>query len=319
MDTSTKHTTPGWRAARTRPRVVGVGELLWDLLPAGPRMGGATANFIYHARSLGADAQLVSRVGSDASGIEILAGVEALGLPATGIQTDFDRPTGTVTVELAADGQPVFTIHDNAAWDNIQLTDGALAMASSADAFYFGTLAQRSAVSRATIRALIGRVPSGALRVFDANLRQEFYSRDLLHDSLCLANVLKINEAELDIMAGLFLLGGSREEQLTELVRRYGFVLAACTCGGEGSILCDGRGLHHHRGCVVTVQDTIGAGDSFAAAVTMGLLCNLEIDEISNLANAVAAHVSSEEGATPEMPRRFHEELQLYAKEVCYA
>ncbi|MBE2181497.1 MAG: carbohydrate kinase [Chthoniobacterales bacterium] len=313
MDTSAKH------SPTNRPRVVGVGELLWDLLPTGRQMGGAPANFIYHARSLGADAHLLSRVGTDALGVEILGKIEALGLPTAGIQTDPTRPTGTVAVELAADGQPIFNIHDNAAWDNIQLDDAAQALVSTADAIYFGSLAQRSHTSSATIRALLSIVPSGALRVFDANLRQEFFSRELLHDSLSSANVLKINEAELDIMAGLFLLGRSREEQLTELVRRYNFLLVACTRGAEGSILCDGRRLCRGGGCHVVVQDTIGAGDSFTAAMTMGLLCNLSMEEISELANGVAAHVSSQRGATPGMPPRFRNQLQQHAKEVCYA
>jgi len=315
MESSASRSTSGC----SRHRVIGVGELLWDMLPSGPRMGGATANFVYHAAQLGADARLVTRVGADEQGMEITEKIRGLGLCADGIQTDAVKPTGTVGVVLAADGQPTYTIYEDVAWDHIKMTKEAEAMASSADVFYFGTLSQRSPGSRATIAALLECVSDETLRLLDVNLRQSFYSRERLQSSLGMANVLKINEGELEILAEMFGLGGTMEDQLFELVERHALRLAACTCGGEGSILCDGNRSHRHTGCRVTVKDTIGAGDSFAAAVAMGLLHNLELEEINDLANSVAAFVSSQEGGTPVLPPQFLAKLHTQAKEVYHA
>lgn len=307
-------------AASLRPDfcVVGVGELLWDLLPTGPRMGGATANFVYHTAQMGADARLVTRVGADARGVEITEKIRALGLCTNGIQVDTAKPTGTVGVELAADGQPTYTIYEDVAWDHIKMTGEAEELASVADVFYFGTLSQRNSDSRTTIAALLDCVPNGALRLLDVNLRQNFFSQERLHTSLGLANVLKINEEELRILSKMFDLGGTLEDQLFRLMERHDLRLVACTRGGKGSILCDGDRTHRHGGHQAKVKDTIGAGDSFAAAVAMGLLHNLKIEEINDLANSVAAFVSSQEGGTPVLPLQLLGKLHAQAREVCH-
>ena len=169
-------------ASEGRPLVIGLGEVLWDLLPAGKQLGGAPANFAYHAHALGAEALVVSRVGNDAPGREILDRLSRLGLRTDGITTDSTAPTGTVTVALDAAGQPTFTIHENVAWDLIEAGGGVLREAARADAICFGTLAQRHPVAHAAIRAVLDAAPPTALRIFDINLRQHFWSRELIEE-----------------------------------------------------------------------------------------------------------------------------------------
>ncbi|MES2568731.1 MAG: carbohydrate kinase, partial [Verrucomicrobiota bacterium] len=286
-------------------KVFGIGELLWDLLPAGRQMGGAPANFAYHARSLGADGRVISKVGDDPLGREILERLEKLGVPTSGIAIDRTHPTGTVSVELAPDGQPCFTIHEGVAWDHLLPDASLLASVADADALCFGSLAQRCEPSRGTILELVAAAPERALRVFDVNLRQDFYSRALLESSCKLANVVKLNDAELPIVCRLLGLHGSREEQIAAFLERYALRLLACTCGSEGSLLYDGRQWCRIPGTVTTVVDTIGAGDSFTAAMTMGLLLGWEIGKIGRIANEIATHVCSRAGATPALLAHF--------------
>jgi len=191
-------------------RCLGIGEVLWDMLPAGRQLGGAPANFAYHAHAFGADALVVSRVGNDALGREILDRLRGLGLPKDGVSVDPTAATGTVSVTLSAGGQPDFTIHEDVAWDRLSVEPHALAMARTADVVCFGSLAQRSMASRQSIRELVAATPAGALRVFDINLRQQFYSLEVVEASLRLANVLKINDAELPVVAGMLNLTASR-------------------------------------------------------------------------------------------------------------
>src|SRR5258706_11701834 len=165
-------------------KFVGIGELLWDLLPGGRQMGGAPANFAYHARALGAEATVISRVGDDDLGRELLRRLEELGLPSDCVEVDRSFPTGTVTVEIARDGQPQFTIHEGVAWDHLPGEPAARLAVSKADAVCFGTLAQRLEPSRSTIRALVAAAPAAALRILDVNLRQQYYSREIIEESL---------------------------------------------------------------------------------------------------------------------------------------
>ena len=182
-------------------RVIGVGEVLWDLLPAGPQLGGAPANFAYHAHALGASASLVTRVGTDDLGRAILNRFEPLVFAPETMQVDEVAPTGTVTVTLSGEGIPSYTIHDNVAWDHLSVTTAALDAVRGADAICFGSLAQRHDRSRNTIQSLVGAAPARALRVFDINLRQDYFSRDVIEQSLLLASVLKLNEDELRELA----------------------------------------------------------------------------------------------------------------------
>ncbi len=283
-------------------RVVGIGELLWDLLPTGAQIGGAPANFSYHAGALGAQARTISRVGDDTLGHELLAQLQALGVSTECVQVDPIMPTGTVAVEIDADGQPCFDIRANVAWDHLQVDAAAMHAASSADALCFGTLAQRDPVSRAAIRTLVAASPSDALRVLDVNLRQQYYSRALIEESLALATVLKVNDLELPRLVALFSLDGDLRSQLDQLAERWQLRAIALTRGDRGSVLLTTHAWSEHPGVRVDVKDTIGAGDAFTAAMTVGLLSGWALDDVNAHANEVAAFVASCSGGTPPLP-----------------
>jgi fructokinase len=294
--------------------IVGVGEVLWDLLQTGPQLGGAPANFAYHAHALGAQAYVITRVGSDDLGREILRRFRGMGVHTDAIQTDGRAPTGTATVTLSGAGLADFTIQENVAWDFLGVTNEALALAAHANAICFGSLAQRNQVSRNTIHKLVEAAPAKALRVFDINLRQEFYSREIIERSLQLANVLKLNEDELPELARMFDLQGSTENQIRQLARSFDLQVIALTRGPNGSLLFqkDGNSAQGNESrwsnCPsrpVRVVDTVGAGDSFTAALVLGLLCKMNLDEINEVANEVARYVCSQAGATPALPSEF--------------
>ena len=320
--------------------LVGVGEVLWDLLLTGPQLGGAPANFAYHAHALGAQAQVVTRVGKDDYGREVIRRFHEMGLPETGVQIDESVPTGTAKVELSGDGLAHFTIQENVAWDHIAITPETLVTASKARAICFGSLAQRCEHSRNTIQQLVAAAPADALRVFDINLRQQFYSRDVIEQSLQLANVLKLNDDELPTLAAMFNLTGSAEDdscgadtpvrvfaarqpsartrvsaphkikhQIECLARTFGLRLIALTRGANGSLLYqkhnDEARWSDCPSRPVKVVDTVGAGDSFTAAMVLGLLRKMDLDEINTIANEVARYVCSQPGATPSLPIEF--------------
>ncbi len=285
--------------------ILAVGEILWDLLPAGRQLGGAPANFAYHAHALGGRVHLVSRVGSDPLGLEILDRLHALGLSTRLIATDPVAPTGTVSVELSEDGQPRFTIHENVAWDRIPADEGLLELAGRVQAVCFGSLAQRREPARDSIRRLVAATPAKALRVFDINIRQHFYSPELIGDSLRLANVLKLNDQELGLLASIFDLGGNTREQASALALRFGLDTVALTRGAGGSMLISDGAWSEHPGLRAKVADTVGAGDAFTAAMTLGLLAGWPLERINCHANEVAAYVCSQPGATPKLPDEF--------------
>ena len=285
--------------------VVGIGEILWDLLPSGKQLGGAPANFTCHAWALGAEARLVSRVGEDDLGCEIIERWTARSMPTDTIEIDRERPTGTVSVELDADGQPKYTIHERVAWDRIEADDAALNAVSMADAVCFGTLAQRTKSARAALEVLLSASRPDALRIFDVNLRPPFVARDVIVESMKPANVLKLNEHELPVLADIFSLSGSPAEQIAELARRFELRLVALTRGGEGSLLFADGALSEHPGLYTKVVDTVGAGDAFTAALTLGFLQDWNLDRINYWANEVASYVCSQPGATPIIPEGF--------------
>ena len=287
-----------------RHKIIAVGEVLWDLLPDGPRLGGAPANFAYHCRSLGADARLVTRVGDDDRGRDVIKRFRALNLPTENVQVDPDLPTGTVEVTLD-NGHPDYTIREGVAWDAIVADDLAIAQVRAADAVCFGSLAQRSQISRQAIRTLVAAARPGAFRVFDVNLRAPFIDQDVIAESLELANILKLNNDELPQLATMFDLA-TTEVRLTlmALARQFGLSLVALTRGGDGSLLmtADGVWADHPGGESVMVADTIGAGDAFTATLTVGLLAGRPLEAINSHANEVAAFVCSQPGATPNLP-----------------
>lgn len=294
-------------------KVVGIGEVLWDLLPSGRQLGGAPANFAYHARMLGADARIISRVGDDQAGRDIIERLKELGVPSDCIERDREAPTSTVSVQVAPDGQPWFTIHENVAWDCIAGQVG-LSAVMEADAVCFGTLAQRSESSRLAIQELLKATRSECLRIFDINLRQHFFSRAVIEESLALSNVLKVNETELPQLAKLLRLSGGEQKQICELSERYRLRLIAYTRGDRGSLLYAGGEWSDHPGVPTRVADTVGAGDSFTAAMTLGFLAGWPLGEINDRANQIAAYVASRPGATPELPQELRAPFLLIAQ-----
>jgi fructokinase len=282
-------------------RVAGIGEILWDLLPGGKRLGGAPANFAGHAQALGAAGAIISAVGADDLGEEARLILREMGLR-DDLITTVDRPTGTVSVVLDEAGHPTFTIHEDVAWDELPLLPEATAFVAEADAICFGSLAQRGANTRRTIRALLDAAPAGAVRVFDVNLRAPFYGPQVLAESLEMTDILKLNDEELPIVGQLLEIDGDEATRLRELVGRYDLRLVALTRGSRGSLLFNGQETAEHPGCETTVRDTIGAGDAFTATLAVGWCRGLALADINAAANRVAAFVCSQVGALPSLP-----------------
>lgn len=283
--------------------VIGLGEILWDMLPAGKQLGGAPANFAYHAQALGGNGVVVSCVGEDDLGREILTKLRNLNLDSKHIAIDRDHPTGTVTVELDARGVPSYTIHEGVAWDYIRPSDGLMTLAQQANAVCFGSLCQRSAVSRQTVRQFIGATSGGCVRILDINLRQSYFNREIIGTLLDLSNVLKLNDEELPVVANLLGITGTETEVLEQLVARYRLQLIALTRAGQGSRLFSQAADCSHSGFEVEVADTVGAGDSFAAVLALGLLRGDTLDHINEHANRVASFVCTQNGATPPLTK----------------
>ena len=288
--------------ANPTPIVVGIGEILWDILPDGRQLGGAPANFAFHARALGAASVIVSAVGDDRPGREILAKLGTRGLDPSGIATVSSAPTGTVTVALDAGGIPHYTIHEGVAWDVIPWTAGLGDIAARAHAVCFGTLAQRSPVSRATIGSFLDATRPDCLRVLDLNLRQSYFSRETVHGLLERATVLKLNDDELTTVAGMLSLPGPETRVLAALLGAYPLTVIALTKGPSGSRLF-GPGVDlSHPGYSAETEDTVGAGDAFTATLVAGLLKKKSWEEIGDRANRIAGYVCSRKGAWPDLP-----------------
>jgi fructokinase len=285
-----------------KPLIVGLGEILWDMLPGGKVLGGAPANFAYHCSQLGADSYVISAVGKDDPGCEILEKVEALNLPSEYLYIEERYPTSKVTVRLDAKGHPQYTIHKNVAWDYIPINQAALDLVSGADALCFGSLAQRSPISRQSIQSYLEQTSTDCLRVFDVNLRQNYYSRELLEKSLEFADILKLNNEELIVMKDLFSLKGKEDELIGSLIQDYKLKLIALTKGAEGSTLYNGSEKSDYRSDPVNAIDTVGAGDSFTATMVMAYLEGMPLNEMNRKASEISAFVCTQKGATPVIP-----------------
>jgi fructokinase len=292
--------------------ILGLGELLWDLLPEGPRLGGAPANFTVIAGRLGVHSAILSRIGRDDLGRRAVESLDPLPADTEFLQVDPAHETGRVTVALK-DGQPEYTIHRPAAWDFMELTDDWVRLAERADAICFGSLAQRAVESRQTIQTLAAQARAGCIRVFDVNLRAPFYSSEVIQESLELADVVKMNNAEVPVVLGLLGMpvdGSCDTPALLAACERLlaefpALKLVAVTRGGLGSVLVSRKGWQEHPGYPVKVVDTIGAGDAFTAAMTHKLLAGAELDApglalLNEAGNRWGAWVASQRGAMPE-------------------
>ena len=286
--------------------IVGLGELLWDLLPGGKQLGGAPSNFAYHAAALGDRGIAASRVGDDPGGEEIIARLEALGLPTRYLQRDPARPTGTVRVAVDAEGQPAFTCTQDVAWDALAWTPEWADLAAEADAVCFGSLAQRSPVSHETIQRFLRATRPKAVRIFDVNLRRDDDSPGVLDISLRRATIVKLNEAELPRVArfvGLEIeVDEDQESTARRLLRAYDLALVCVTRGARGSLLVTEAEAAAHPGYQVQVADTVGAGDAFTAAVAHHWLRGASLAAINEAANRLGSYVATQAGATPPLP-----------------
>jgi fructokinase len=283
-------------------KVVGIGEVLWDVLPAGPQLGGAPANFACHARSLGAQAGVITRVGNDDFGREIIRRLGKMDIDPGAVQVDELAPTGRAVVALQAGGVPQFSIAENVAWDHLVVDVAARQRVQTAHAICFGSLAQRHPAAAETIQKLVAQSAPGVLKIFDVNLRQNFYTREIIEQSLKLAGVVKLNDQELAVLARLFELGDSPKSQVENLAQRFRLELVAVTLGGQGSLLHQSGQWSELPANRVIIRDTIGAGDAFTAALVMGLLHGMPLARIHRLATDVAGFVCSQPGATPVLP-----------------
>ena len=297
--------------------VIGLGEALFDCLPTGRKLGGAPANFAYHVSQFGFDSCAISAIGDDELGQEIIDTFDKVGLHYCLPKVDF--PTGTVQVTLNDKGIPQYEICLGVAWDNIPLTEELLSIAKEAKAVCFGSLAQRSATSRATINAMLEAMPADTLKVFDINLRQQWYNREIIENSLHHCNILKINDEELDIVAPMLLsvktdpsalIAQDKEKTLRvcrALIELYELRLLILTCGTNGSYVITKDAYSFVETPKVEVADTVGAGDSFTGAFIAKLLAGATIQEAHEMAVKVSAYVCTQSGAMPVLPKEFVE------------
>ena len=287
-----------------KKRVVGLGEVLWDVLPERTCLGGAPANFAYITTLMGDQGIVASRVGEDSRGLDALRRLEELGLNIDYVQTDREHSTGTVSVELDGNGLPRYEIAAPVAWDFLEWTRDWQQLAESTDALCFGSLAQRSEVSCATIRKFAAATSPDTVKVFDVNLRQSFYSAETLSESMRLADIVKLNDDELPRIMKLCNLAHQDElSSARSLLRQYELDVVCVTRGGRGSLLVREQDSSVHPGFKVHVADTVGSGDAFTAGLVHEYLHGASLDLMNEVANLVGAWVASEVGAMPT-PKR---------------
>lgn len=288
-----------------KPKILSLGEVLWDLFPAGARFGGAPANFACHAANLGGDVTMVSAVGDDERGREAVKILDGFGIDTSLIQIAPEAPTGSVGIMLDGKGKPTFTIHEGSAWDGITWTPELESRITETDAIYFGTLGQRGETSCATIRRVLRLAAErGIVRVLDVNLRRPFYDATLIRDSISLSSVLKISDDELPEVAAAcgLALDANPRDTLHSLLKNCGLDVVVMTRGAEGALLVSADETVDQPGIPTTVVDTVGAGDSFTGAFVVGLLRGDAHADILRKACETAAYVCSQPGAVPKLP-----------------
>lgn len=278
-----------------KPVVVGIGELLWDLLPTGKTAGGAPINFVYHASRLGAEGYAISAIGDDDNGRDILSELDKYKIQY--LIEKLPYPTGTVHVDIEDDGIPHYTITERVAWDHMSPTSDAVDLAERADAICFGALGQRCQQSRETIQAILSFAPDSAYRLFDINLRQHYYNKVLIEESLYLANVLKMNDDEMSELKNLFGLKGTEEEVANWFMENYNLRMVVLTAGADYSTVYTPDEVSTLATPKVDVVDTVGAGDAFSAALVMSLLKGQTLREAHECAVKISAFVCSHKGA----------------------
>ena len=285
--------------------VVGLGEALWDVLPEGKKLGGAPANFAYHAGQFGLDTIAISALGEDALAEETIEALKEHGL--NYLMPRVPYPTGTVQVTLAEGGIPTYEIKEGVAWDNIPYTDEMAEIAKNARAVCFGSLAQRNKVSRENIRKFLADTPADCLKICDINLRQQFYSKEVLEDSFQLCNILKINDEERVVVNRMFGYDALDIRQTCEkMVQDYGLKMLVLTCGTNGSYVFTDDGLTSFQDTPkVEVADTVGAGDSFTGSFCACILNGKPVQEAHKTAVQISAFVCTQNGAMPTIPKEF--------------
>ena len=283
-----------------RNYIVGIGEALWDMLPAGKQLGGAPANFAYHVKRLGLPSKVVSAVGNDSLGDEIMDLFEAKQISHCVQRLSY--PTGTVQVSLDEAGVPSYEIKTDVAWDHITYSEVLEDLAHHTQVVCFGSLAQRNQVSRETINRFLDEMPQGddILKVFDINLRQQFYTKEIIHASLTKCNVLKINDEELDCVGKMYgFSSASQEEFCRILLEKYHLKLVILTCGESGSYVFTPEYSSYKETPKVEVADTVGAGDAFTAAFIAAIVQGKSIRDAHEAAVEVSAYVCTQPGAMP--------------------
>lgn len=281
--------------------VVGLGEALWDCLPEGRKIGGAPANFAYHASQFGYNSYAVSAVGNDALGDETLEALKSNGLNV--VMPRVDYPTGKVQVTLDEDGVATYDIKEGSAWDNIPFTPDIEALAKQCQAVCFGSLAQRSEVSRSTIYRFLDATPHDCMRIFDINLRQNFYCKEVIQESLRRSNVLKINDEELVVLGRMFGYPGlDIENKCWLILGKYNLDMLILTCGVNGSYVFSKGAMSYLETPKVEVADTVGAGDSFTGSFVASILSGKTVPEAHRIGVGVSAYVCTQNGAMPVIP-----------------
>lgn len=286
--------------------VVGMGEALWDVLPEGKKIGGAPANFAYHVSQFGLPSCVVSAIGDDALGKEIIENFTSKGLDQ--LIAEVPYPTGTVQVEIDQTGIPLYDIKENVAWDNIPYTEHLDALAKRTKAVCFGSLAQRNVVSRETINHFLDTMPKDddSLIVFDVNLRQGFYNKEILCKSMQNCNILKINDEELITVSRMFGYPGiDLQDKCWILLGKYNLKMLILTCGINGSYVFTPGNVSFQPTPKVEVADTVGAGDSFTAAFIASVLKGKSVTEAHTIAVKTSAYVCTQKGAMPILPPEY--------------
>ena len=285
--------------------VVGLGEALWDVLPDGRKLGGAPANFAYHAGQFGQNAIAVSALGEDKLADETIAQLEEKGLHYCMPRVPY--PTGTVQVELDDEGVPTYDIKENVAWDNIPFTPELQAIAENTRAVCWGSLAQRNVVSRQTIYKFLDATPKDCMKIFDINLRQTFYTKEVICESMKRCNVMKINDEELIVIGRMFGYPGlDIENKCWLILGKYDLDMLVLTCGVNGSYVFTPGRVSFQKTPVVEVADTVGAGDSFTGSFCASILEGKSVAEAHKLAVEVSAFVCTQSGAMPDVKPYFN-------------